>query len=157
MSRFDWHRLPDAELQRRDLQHGRENQNTECKCIDWCHATDYDYKCIRKCLVQTTVAPPSWFVYVRHGLWFWLWHWFYMQSPRITILTFLLWHKFVNFEKQRRWCVSSIWQFRGHFLIKVACGCLWTRLAGCLSRAHSWFWLMFSNAFGPLGAQTFCF
>ena len=64
---FYWNRLPTAEWDRHDLQNGRENQNTECKRIDCMHATDYDYKCLTKCLVQTTMAPPSLSVYVRNG------------------------------------------------------------------------------------------
>ena len=55
----DWNRLPTAEWERHYLQNGRENQNTECKCIDCMHATDDCYKCPTKYLVQTTVAPPS--------------------------------------------------------------------------------------------------
>ena len=56
---FDWNRLPTAEWERHYLQDGRENQNTECKCADCMHATDYVYTCRIKFLVQTTVAPPS--------------------------------------------------------------------------------------------------
>ena len=59
ISRFDWNRLPTAELERHYLQNGRDNQNTECTRIDCVHATDYDCKLLIKCLVQTTVARPS--------------------------------------------------------------------------------------------------
>ena len=56
---FDWNRLPAAESERHYLQNRRDNQNVKCKCIDCLHATDSAYKCFTKCLVQTTVAPPS--------------------------------------------------------------------------------------------------
>ena len=56
---FDWNRFPAAELERHYVQNGRDNQNAECKCIDCVHAADYVYKCLTKCFVQTTVAPPS--------------------------------------------------------------------------------------------------
>ena len=56
---FDWNRLPTAEWERHYLQNGRDNEHFECKCIDCMHATDYAYKCLIKCCVQTTVAPPS--------------------------------------------------------------------------------------------------
>ena len=59
ISRFDWNRLPTAELERHDLQHGRDNKNIECQRIHFVHTTDCAYKCVIKCLVQTTVAPPS--------------------------------------------------------------------------------------------------
>ena len=76
INRFDWNRLPAAEFERHYLQNDRENQNTECKCIDCGHATDYAYKSLTKCLVQTTVAPPSWSVDVINGSFFWLWQGF---------------------------------------------------------------------------------
>ena len=52
----DWNRLPIAELERH--YHGRENQNTERKCIDVLHAINDVYTCLIKCLVQTAMAPP---------------------------------------------------------------------------------------------------
>ena len=55
---FDWDLLPAAELERHYLQNGSDNHNAECKCMDCVHATDYVYKCLTKCFVQTTVAPP---------------------------------------------------------------------------------------------------
>ena len=82
---FDWNRPATAELERHYLQHGRDNQNVECQRIDCAHATDYAYKCLIECLVQTTVVPPSWSVDVIHGSLFWLWNRFYKQSPRITM------------------------------------------------------------------------
>ena len=114
---FDWNRLPTAEWERHYLQNGHKNQNTQCKCIDCMHATDYACKCITKCLVQRTVAPPSWSVYVRNKSLFWLWQVLYRQSPRITSLMVFL-HKFVDVEKRRSWGVSRIWPFRGHFVVK---------------------------------------
>ena len=57
--RFDWNRLPIAEVGRHDLQSGRDHKHTECKCIDCVHATDDVYTRLIKCFVQTTVAPPS--------------------------------------------------------------------------------------------------
>ena len=88
---FDWNRLPIAELERHDLQNGRENQNTECKCIDCAHATDYDCTCLIKCFVQATVAPPSWSVYVRNGSLFWLWQVFYnsRHASRVWWFSFI--------------------------------------------------------------------
>ena len=133
-----WNRLPTAELERHYLQNGRDNLNSECKCIDCAHTTDYANKCFTKCFVQTTVAPPSGSVGIRNLSLCRLWQSFYRQLPRITILMFVL-HKLVNVEKRRSWGFSNIWQFRSHFIIKVACGCLRTILAGCLLRAHSWF------------------
>ena len=56
---FDWNRLPTAEFERHYLQNGRDNQNTECKCINCVHATDYACTCHMKRFVQTAVAPPS--------------------------------------------------------------------------------------------------
>ena len=56
---FYWDRLPTAEWERHHVQNGRENKNTECKCIACMHATNDAYKCLIQCLVQTTVAPPS--------------------------------------------------------------------------------------------------
>ena len=103
--RFDWNRLPTVELERHDIQNDRENQNTKFKCIDCLHATDYAYKWFIKCLVQTTVAPSSWFVYVINGSFFWLWQGFYIQSPRITRLMVFL-YKFVNVEKRREVLVA---------------------------------------------------
>ena len=41
IGRFDWNRLPTAEMERQYLQKGRDNKNTECKCIDRVHTTDY--------------------------------------------------------------------------------------------------------------------
>ena len=59
ISMFDSNSLPTAELERHYLQHGRNIKNAECECILFVHAADYMYKCLTKCLVQTTVAPPS--------------------------------------------------------------------------------------------------
>ena len=41
---FDLNRLPTAEFERHYLQNARDNHNTESKCIDCVHATDYAYK-----------------------------------------------------------------------------------------------------------------
>ena len=56
---FDWNRLPTVELERHYLQNGRENNNTECNCIDCVHVTDSLCKCLIKLFVQTTVAPSK--------------------------------------------------------------------------------------------------
>ena len=89
MGRFDWNRLPTTESERHHLQHGRDTKNKECKCIDCTHATDYFYKRFKTCLVRTTVAPPSWIVYVRNASLFWLW-----QGGSSTVATH---HKFDGF------------------------------------------------------------
>ena len=105
---FDWNRLPAAEIEYHYLQNGRENKNAECKCIDCVHATDYAYKCITKCLVQTPVARPSWWVHVWNVSLFWLWQGFYNQSPHITNFMFFL-YELAIVEKRRSWGVSRIW------------------------------------------------
>ena len=107
ISHFDWNRLPAAMLERHYLKNGCGRQNTECKCIDCVHATDYIYKCLIKCFVQTTVAPPSWSVYVRDvSLCGWLQR-FHIQSLIITMLVVLL-NTFMDVEKWRSWGVSRI-------------------------------------------------
>ena len=121
------------------LQHGRNHQNTWCKFRDLMHEIDRVYKCILKCVVQTTAAPQTSSVFVKHWPLFWLWHGLCRQSPRITMFIIFL-HKLVNVEKRRRWCVSRLLTFRGNFAVKVACKCIQTMSAGYLLIARSLFW-----------------
>ena len=40
---FDWNRLPIAELDRHDVQNGRDHANSELELIEMVHAIDYAY------------------------------------------------------------------------------------------------------------------
>ena len=147
---FYWNRLPTAEWERHYLQHGSNNQNTECKCIECMHAKYYVYKCLTTCIVQTTVAPPSWSVYVSNGLLFWLWQVFCKQSPRITSFMVCL-HNFRGcWEAAELRCQSHVAVLKPFCMQKL----LVAVRAGCQLRAQMWFGLTFTDVFGPCYAHV---
>ena len=59
ISRFYWNRIPAAELERHYLQNGRDEQHTECTCID---------KCVRQIMLindmQRALCEQPWFFQV---------------------------------------------------------------------------------------------